>query len=66
MVEMFEFKGLHNHEMTCINTTTRQKMFSAYCPQQLSNLVDLLFQYYSLSNIPKTTILFPCPLTFLQ
>ena len=33
---------------------------------RLSNLVDLSFEYLSLSNKRKTTTLFPSPLTFLQ
>jgi len=37
-----------------------------YSCLRLSNLVDLSFEYLSFSNKPKTTILFPSPLTFLQ
>ena len=33
---------------------------------RLSNLVDLSFEYVSVSNKRKPTILFPSPLTFLQ
>ena len=33
---------------------------------RLSNLVDLSFEYLSLSNKRKTTTLLPSPLTFLQ
>lgn len=38
MVEMFEFKVLHNHEMTCIDTTTRQKGSLHIVPNTINTL----------------------------